>query len=581
MGVGENKMGVPKRTQELHDAHDLSGIRQKGTGWQVRMRLPNGRRLEQLEPSKERALAFRDALREQLRSGRWVPAESVKEKAPPTLKTWAAEWLDRREISGAHRAIATERGLWKLHIDTAAFAGKSLPEITRVDVIEWLDELERRTSKIDPTKKLSWSRRRQALVLLSCALTDAIDRGIITTNVTTGIRVSKPAVSEEPWTFLTLDEIELVKRAKIDTAVKRVFLAAIYTGLRQGELWALTWGDVKLEGTHPVIVVTKSHDGPTKSGRARRVHLIAPAIEVLGQVKRDAEQSADEDLVFPAKRGGQRHPHDDAGWGSGTEGRTRLLRVECGITRRVRFHDLRHTFASHLAMGSWGERWSLQEIAQALGHSSVTVTERYAHLADESLAARAARTVGAPAKVTPKVAVDPTAKAAESSKNDRKRPQKPSKTPSSPAPLGSTPSGWGPTTPIPRGTAPKPKAKTHPGETTNPASSSRDSFSRGDWIRTSDPQTPSAEENEVVSDTSDAWTPSVPQEDLFSGALAVLQDVAAKLDYGASLASLVADLLALDPTDEEALSALLVDETQPRRAVALASKTIRRVRSLG
>lgn len=577
MGVGENKMGVPKQTQELHDALNVErrGIDELPSGvWRVRIQLPNGRRLNKIHATFEQARSFRDAIYAELRSGKWVAAEQIAApKAPPTLKVWGAEWLDRREISGAHRAIDTERGLWKLHVDTARFAGKPLPEITRVDVIEWLDELERKTSKIDPTKKLSWSRRRQALVLLSCALTDAIDRGVIATNVTMGVKVSKPAVSEEPWTFLSLDEIELVKRAKIDTAVKRVFLAAIYTGLRQGELWALTWGDVQLDGKHPVIVVTKSHDGPTKSGRARRVHLIAPALEVLRQVKRDAELSADEDLVFPAKRGGQRHQHDDAGWGSGTEGRTRLLRVECGITRRVRFHDLRHTFASHLAMGSWGERWSLQEIAQALGHSSVTVTERYAHLADDSLASRAARTVGVLPQPKAKVEAEPAPKAPAPSAAKPKRSEKPQQIR---APSAVVTRDQKTTV-----TTPKPLVTTRRGETTNPASSSRDSFSRGDWIRTSDPQTPSAEESSFVSDTCDDSDHGVTTEALQEGAVAVLQDVAAKRDYGSSLASLVADLLALDPTDEEALSALLVDETQPRRAVALASKTIRRVRSLG
>ena len=572
MGVS----GVSGGAQNLHDAEeDLRGLDQLPSGvWRVRVKLPNGKRLTKTRATFEQARSFRDAIYAELRSGKWVAAEQIASpKAPPTLKAWGAEWLDRREISGAHRAIDTERGLWKLHIETSRFAVKSLPDITRVDVIEWLDELERKTSKIDPTKKLSWSRRRQALVLLSCALTDAIDRGVLSVNVTTGVKVSKPAVSEEPWTFLTLDEIELVKHAKIDATVKRVFLAAIYTGLRQGELWALTWGDVKLDGKHPVIVVSKSHDGPTKSGRARRVHLIAPAIEVLRQVKRAAESSGDDELVFPAARGGQRHPHDDAGWGSGTEGRTRLLREACGIVRRVRFHDLRHTFASHLAMGSWGERWSLQEIAQALGHSSVTVTERYAHLADESLASRAAKTVGAPAPAKPAPAKPAPAKAA----------------PAKPAPAKSQPKKVAPRQSVPpvvtrdqktMVTAPKPLVTKRGGESEKAAGSLRPSLSRGDWIRTSDPQTPSAVESPVIPEGSDDYDHGVTTEALQEGALAVLQDVAAKADYGASLASLVVDLLALDPTDETALEALLVDPTQARRAVALASRTLRRVRSL-
>jgi integrase len=52
----------------------------------------------------------------------------------------------------------------------------------------------------------------------------------------------------------------------------------------------------------------------------------------------------------------------------------RLDKRIAGITRRCRFHDLRHTFASRLASGGV----PLQFIARALGHKSVTTTERYA-----------------------------------------------------------------------------------------------------------------------------------------------------------------------------------------------------------
>ena len=52
-----------------------------------------------------------------------------------------------------------------------------------------------------------------------------------------------------------------------------------------------------------------------------------------------------------------------------------------GIQRRVRFHDLRDTAATHLLSGSWGPTWSMQEVSKFLGHSAIAVTEqRYAHL---------------------------------------------------------------------------------------------------------------------------------------------------------------------------------------------------------
>ena len=65
-----------------------------------------------------------------------------------------------------------------------------------------------------------------------------------------------------------------------------------------------------------------------------------------------------------------------------------------GITRRVRWHDLRHTCASSLIAGWWGRRWSLEEVKGLLGHSSVKITERYAHLADSVLDVAASTTAG-------------------------------------------------------------------------------------------------------------------------------------------------------------------------------------------
>jgi integrase len=63
-----------------------------------------------------------------------------------------------------------------------------------------------------------------------------------------------------------------------------------------------------------------------------------------------------------------------------------------GIARRVRWHDLRHTCGSALAQGDWGDPWTLSEVKEQLGHSSVAVTERYAHVAAMTLE-RAAKKV--------------------------------------------------------------------------------------------------------------------------------------------------------------------------------------------
>jgi integrase len=62
------------------------------------------------------------------------------------------------------------------------------------------------------------------------------------------------------------------------------------------------------------------------------------------------------------------------------------------LPRRVWWHLLRHTTASSLVAGWWGERWRLEEVRGLMGHSTIRVTERYAHLADSTLKQVAAAT---------------------------------------------------------------------------------------------------------------------------------------------------------------------------------------------
>jgi integrase len=57
--------------------------------------------------------------------------------------------------------------------------------------------------------------------------------------------------------------------------------------------------------------------------------------------------------------------------------------------RDARIYDLRHTCASSLAAGWCGRRWSLHEIKEALGHSSIVITMRYAHLGERAMRAAA------------------------------------------------------------------------------------------------------------------------------------------------------------------------------------------------
>ncbi len=162
------------------------------------------------------------------------------------------------------------------------------------------------------------------------------------------------------------------------TMTYMVYATAIYTGMREGELAGLEWPCVDLENR--LITVQRSFHSVTKTAEIRRVPIVDALYPLLLQWKvRHPGQ-----YVFTNEKGKM--------FGQGArvfkEVFHRVL-IRAGFPRRkgqhgkerghIRFHDLRHTFASHWMM-TGGDRFRLQKI---LGHSTPDMTERYVHLQPE------------------------------------------------------------------------------------------------------------------------------------------------------------------------------------------------------
>lgn len=333
---------------------------------------------------------------------------------PLTLRGWGKTWFTAREGDDI-RGITQEKSVWHRHVLGHPIADLPLREITRRQVLDWLAAVRASKAMVSavggghrPTNR-PVSRRvvKHALHLLRGALSAARDAELVTGDPTDGVAIPRDKKLRPPaWTFLTPAEIDRVTREGVDALPepeRTIYTVAIYTGLRQGELWALERGDLgDLDGPGPEITVSRSHGGPPKNGKTRRVPLLPEALAALKAHL--ARGLAGHRLVFPGESGGRRGKSDDARWAPQVKRATRggevvhtttnHYRARAGITRRVRFHDLRHTCASHLVMGTWGVTLSLQEVALWLGHSSITMTERYAHLAPERLATRVASAVG-------------------------------------------------------------------------------------------------------------------------------------------------------------------------------------------
>lgn len=143
----------------------------------------------------------------------------------------------------------------------------------------------------------------------------------------------------------------------------------LLTGARKGEARTARWCDIDLDKR--IWTVPRS-----KNGRSRRIVLNDNALSTLDSIRKTAERLAlptDADCyVFTNPRTGRAYDSFYAAW--------YVARDAAGL-EDVRIHDLRHTFASLLI----NKGVSLYEVQTLLGHSSLQMTQRYAHLEPDLL----------------------------------------------------------------------------------------------------------------------------------------------------------------------------------------------------
>lgn len=176
--------------------------------------------------------------------------------------------------------------------------------------------------------------------------------------------------------FLSDEELNnlLEELKKHSYSVYLMALISADCGLRAGEIFKLTWADVSLEEKMLFL-------RDTKNGKNRFAYMTNRVAEEFSKLK----QGEGNEFVFQSKTG-SKIEHVSRTF----ERAVKALGLNDGITDRrqkVVFHSLRHTFASRLVQ----KRVSLYEVKELLGHSDIAMTQRYSHLANETLRQAVAR----------------------------------------------------------------------------------------------------------------------------------------------------------------------------------------------
>lgn len=320
-----------------------------------------------------------------------------------TFETFGRSVLDQRELDDI-RGVDKERLRFNLHVATAHFANRPIDEVTPVDIAEWLRAMQRKKAKdrrgARPLSRLT-IQRVLSLVSAICEEAGPQGRGLIASNPCLGMRVkSQTKRTEEVWTFLSPEEQRQIRTSeKIAPADRLAILFALGTGLRQGEQFNLELRDLHCaaDELEPRVVVRFGSRGKApKNGKIRTVPLFGVALEAAREWLK-LRGKVVSPLVFPTPTGSRRRVGKPLGNGRFIDGvytdRFVTVLALAGITRSVRWHDLRHSCASSLVGGFWGEPWSLEEVKEMLGHSSITVTQRYAHLGETAMK-RAVKKIG-------------------------------------------------------------------------------------------------------------------------------------------------------------------------------------------
>ena len=318
--------------------------------WYVQYRDASGRRVKRSTGTTNRREA------EEL-EGKWR-LESRQERLWGTQPRYTFDELMLRYLKETQSTKrSAERDAWTIKRLQPYFAGRVLNDLKRSDVRGYV--LSRRA---DDVKGSTINRE---LGLLSAALNVArLDWDWDIPNPAQGMREAEP---EGRKFFLTLPQFDALvsaaARQKRAPYLADLVVVAVMTGCRKGELLGLEWSRVDFDAG-----VIRLRDSDTKAGKSRLV-----------PINEAARAALQRRLAYRKAR------CPDAAWVfCGPDGE-RIASVKSSFRHAcksagiagMRFHDLRHTCGSWLAQAGVPEG----HIAAVLGHSTVRMTERYAHLA--------------------------------------------------------------------------------------------------------------------------------------------------------------------------------------------------------
>lgn len=335
-----------RRGRYVIDCYDQNGKRYRKSLWQG--------------ITKQRAREILREVEEKIESKTFT-----QEKKIPLFSDVANTWLEYKET----RLRSTTWGVYKIHvrIHYTELLAMKIDRITTPVIEKWITKRQADGMNISTLRKL--------LVSLNQIFTYAVRHKYITSNPVRDAERPRKTVdyeTEEKIKILTSEGIRNLLNATKDPKYKTLFLTAIMTGAREGEILGLKWSDIEFNKKQIFIKRSFNHGqffAPKTKQSIRAIDIAPTLLQALASWKL-ASTPNEHDLVF-ANEAGQPLNY------SNMVNRHFFKALKDANIEKIRFHDLRHTYASLLL--AQGE--NIKYIQTQLGHSSPIVTLNvYSHL---------------------------------------------------------------------------------------------------------------------------------------------------------------------------------------------------------
>lgn len=280
-------------------------------------------------------------------------------KAPSLSDAWS-KYLAWAKIN--KKSWTEDQTRWKYHIEPH-LKNMKMDKVTPLDIEGVLDKMRGSDNRIG--KPYAPQTVKHVLILQKRIFNWAIHRDLYS-GLNPCIKVKAPKFDNRVSNTLSKDQLKSlldVLGTWENTRGALIVKFALYTGKRRGEILTLLWSDIDLENR-----LMTFHGMDTKSGKGQTLPIGQKTYDILIMAK----TLRNCDRVFSSQYGPYNPKGYDKVW--------RRIRKKAGIN--IRFHDLRHTYASYLASSGKVDIFTLKEL---LGHSTIEMTMRYAHLVNGAL----------------------------------------------------------------------------------------------------------------------------------------------------------------------------------------------------